>query len=173
MASRKENRMKHTIYIISEFDFVNADMKEHLDAIKRLGGKVYELNGNTAELIYRVSQNIKKSNKIFKDEESVAKLKMIVCDEFGIQSLKELESRRRDGDIPMARHIVSTLLYKDGYGSTERIGMLMGGRDHATVLNSMKVVQNIIDTKNIVYLAPLKRICEKTGMLTKMKLNDV
>ena len=164
--------MKHTIYVVSDIDFVNDEMKEHLNAIRSLGAKVYELNGNTSELIYRVSQDIKRSKKIFKNEEDVAKLKMIVCDEFGIQSIKELDGRSRERDIPTARHICAALLYKDGYGSTEHIGILMGGRNHATILHSIKFVQNIIDTKDFVYYAPLKRICEKTGMLTKMKLND-
>jgi chromosomal replication initiation ATPase DnaA len=163
--------MKQTLYIVTDSPSANEEEAAKLfESLKGLGFNVMELNDKNVDVLYKLSQDIINSNIVFKTEEDVLKLKMIICDEFDIESIQHLLAKRRDGDIPMARHILSTLLYKGGYGSSKRIGKEVGDRDHATVLHSIKVIQNIIDTKDEKYIDMLKQICLKTGMMNKMKL---
>lgn len=71
----------------------------------------------------------------------------VVCDEYGIEP-RDIESKNREGDLPDARHMICKLI-KDFFPDTtlKRIGIQLGGRDHSTVLNSIKKFQNHYDTE--------------------------
>ena len=60
-----------------------------------------------------------------------------------------IPSSDRHHDIAMSRHIVARILY-DRYSafgmSLKKIGEKLGGRDHTTVINSCRAVQDALDT---------------------------
>jgi chromosomal replication initiator protein len=51
---------------------------------------------------------------------------------------KAMVSPRRDRQVAMARHIASFLLREELHSSLEAIGAALGGRNHATVMSSLK-----------------------------------
>lgn len=52
-----------------------------------------------------------------------------------------MASQRRDRHAAMARHVASFLLREELHSSLDAIGMVLGGRNHATVMNSLKKVK--------------------------------
>jgi chromosomal replication initiation ATPase DnaA len=53
-------------------------------------------------------------------------------------------------DIATARHLFCFIAYENGYNLSE-IGRFLSYRDHTTIINSIKVVNNLRDTKDAVY----------------------
>ena len=64
-------------------------------------------------------------------------------------TVSDLVGSRRVAEVAMARHLVCWLMRLDGY-STCSIGRKLGGRDHTTVLNSLRRVQDAIDTGELL-----------------------
>jgi chromosomal replication initiator protein len=52
-----------------------------------------------------------------------------------------MASQRRDRHAAMARHVASFLLREELHKSLDSIGSALGGRNHATVLNSLRKVK--------------------------------
>ncbi len=65
-----------------------------------------------------------------------------VVEEFYPVSHEELVGKRRTANIAFARHVAVYLAYNLCEMTTPAIGAEFGGRDHSTVLNSLKVVEN-------------------------------
>ena len=65
-----------------------------------------------------------------------------VVEEFYHVSHKELVGKRRTANIAFARHVAVYLANNLCEMTTPAIGAEFGGRDHSTVLNSLKVVEN-------------------------------
>ena len=67
------------------------------------------------------------------------------CD-FLCVNQSDVISKKRHRNLCDARHMISDLLYNDGYLnlSLSNIGLILGGRDHTTILNSKKIVKNLI-----------------------------
>ena len=55
-----------------------------------------------------------------------------------------MASQRRDRHAAMARHVASFLLREELHSSLDTIGSSLGGRNHATVMNSLKKVKQEI-----------------------------
>lgn len=55
-------------------------------------------------------------------------------------------SKKRHRNLCDARHMISDLLYNDEYLnlSLANIGIMLGGRDHTTILNSKRIIKNLI-----------------------------
>jgi chromosomal replication initiation ATPase DnaA len=55
-------------------------------------------------------------------------------------------SKKRDRNLVDARHMIADLLYNDEFLnlSLKNCGEILGGRDHSTILNSRKIIKNLI-----------------------------
>lgn len=71
----------------------------------------------------------------------------LCCDEFGIQR-KTLFGKRRFRNIVMARQMACKLIKDELDYPLVAIGELMGGRDHSTVINSIRVINNLLVTND-------------------------
>lgn len=60
--------------------------------------------------------------------------------------MKSLNSKSRKREIVLARQCAMFLCKKHTTQSVSRIGMVVGGRDHATVLHALKNVENLLET---------------------------
>jgi chromosomal replication initiator protein len=60
--------------------------------------------------------------------------------------------KRRDKEIALARHLFCYLARLHTNCSLLAIGEFLGGKDHTTVLNSVKVCNNMIDTDYEVFV---------------------
>lgn len=73
-------------------------------------------------------------------------IKRTVADYFRMpESQLDLQTRRRD--VVIVRQIAHYFAAYHNNCSLSRIGELIGSRDHATVINSVKVINNLLDTK--------------------------
>ena len=64
-------------------------------------------------------------------------------------NLKMLIEENREGDVMMARHIFNVLVKEHTSLSLAKVGTIVS-RDHATVLNSKRVINNARDTNDIL-----------------------
>lgn len=64
---------------------------------------------------------------------------------FGV-SKEDIKGRSRERSVVYARHVASYILRKYTKLSYREIGDITGGRDHASVLNSFNVAQDLIET---------------------------
>ncbi len=89
-------------------------------------------------------------NLVFEEENTgrkidIDRLAEVVADEFGI-SKKLLKSRSRKKEVLIPRQVVMYLA-KEYLGLTlQKIGDYFGGKDHTTVLNSIRKVQKLLST---------------------------
>lgn len=82
-----------------------------------------------------------------------------VCLEFGVNR-KDLFTRTRKHEVVVARQLIFYVLYRtSGHLSLSKVGSLFK-RHHATVLHSIKQVDMIIETKDILYYNHVMKILE-------------
>ena len=74
-----------------------------------------------------------------------------VVEEFYHVSHEELIGPRRTATIAFARHVAVYLANNLCEMTTPAIGAEFGGRDHSTVLNSLKVVENKMREDRRIY----------------------
>lgn len=79
------------------------------------------------------------------DNVKVKVLKNIICTNMNVTE-EELLSKRRNRYIVDARHLFTYLIKQETDFSLSTIGRMIGGKDHATVLHSNKVWNNLLDT---------------------------
>lgn len=66
-------------------------------------------------------------------------------------SIKKIQGLGRGTlDIATARHLFCYIAYENGYNKSQ-IGQFLSNRDHTTVINSLKVVDNMRDTHDPIY----------------------
>jgi chromosomal replication initiator protein len=78
-------------------------------------------------------------------ELSVEKIRDVVCDYFGL-SVDKVLSKSRVREVTNARQIAMYLSKQMTKSSLSEIGRGVGNRDHATVLHSFSVVNDLMDT---------------------------
>lgn len=71
----------------------------------------------------------------------------VVADLSGLTS-NDILSNRRDAKSCLARHIAMYLAKRLTAHSLPRIGKLMGGKDHTTVLHALRRIQAMLDAGN-------------------------
>lgn len=79
------------------------------------------------------------------------------CKYFGIESLEKMMKRNRKDEFVMARHIAAFLI-KRMTGLRDAEIAVYFKRDRTTILNSLWVVQDFIDTKNENVLESIENI---------------
>ena len=66
----------------------------------------------------------------------------LICETYGITP-SDLISHSRKQNITFGRHVFCYLVYKYLSYSMSAIGKYLGGRDHTTILNSIRIVNNM------------------------------
>ena len=62
----------------------------------------------------------------------------------------QMFQKSREREIVNSRQMCQTLLSEHARLSLSKIGMLTGGRDHATVLHAKKVIHNLVETDKTI-----------------------
>lgn len=109
------------------------------------------------EQLRLVSAQYEKRDRLFSDK-VFEKCKKAVCNSLGI-SFKKIQSNTREKDVVEARHILVYLVRANSTITSKEMGALIN-RDHATVLNSEKVISAAF-VGNKQLLVKL-RICEES-----------
>ena len=91
-----------------------------------------------------------------------------VCEVYCVDK-KLLPAKTRKRNIVEARHMISWILVKRVGMSMSSVGRdILGGRDHTTIINSLKVYSNLYDTDDS-FKAKSNLVMEK---LTTWKINN-
>lgn len=93
------------------------------------------------------------SSNVVPLEATTVRLKIIlrtVCEFYGI-SQEAIKSHRRTHDIVMPRHMVSHLAVKLTKASLPRIGRLLGGQDHTTILHAIRVTELRVRRDRVIW----------------------
>lgn len=133
-----------------------------MDAIKFAEERISEILQKRVSVDFTISEHPYKHKLEY--NVFAAKLKLQICNYYKINVL-DFEGERRTPELVRARQMFSRLS-KDLFAnvSLKRIGMQMGGRDHATVLNSLGQFQNYFETE-LAYRAEYKDIRNMTESL--------
>ena len=67
----------------------------------------------------------------------------IICQYFDL-SLKDLTGPKRQKELVLPRHLAMYILSEDAHLTVERIGKILGGRDHTTVMHGRDKVKNLL-----------------------------
>lgn len=78
----------------------------------------------------------------FKAETVIVK----ICDYFKIE-VSVIKSKTRKQDIADIRHLCMWFVKVNTYLPLKKIGQIMGGRDHTTVISSLSVVKSFLSSK--------------------------
>lgn len=101
---------------------------------------------NRTEIDMKLAKSIIKQFVSPVDKEvSVDNIKILVAKHFNIP-VDELQSKTRLRDIVVARQLSMYLAKNYTNSSLKSIGASFGGRDHSTVLHSLKMVRDLMDT---------------------------
>lgn len=87
----------------------------------------------------------KYETKIKSDKITISRIKKVVCEFFEIEE-NHLVLKTRKRTIVQVRQICHHFAKKYTVKSLSVIGSAIGNKDHATVMHSLKVVNNLMDT---------------------------
>jgi chromosomal replication initiator protein len=112
--------------------------------------KKYKFNAEEELILYQESTPIKTKEETFE----------YILNEVSIHSdfnKNDLVGRSRKREIVYARHLLAYTMHRTGLYSLTEIGLKIGGRDHATIINSRSVVEDLLSVKDdIMYPLYLK-----------------
>ncbi|MFZ1748975.1 MAG: chromosomal replication initiator protein DnaA [Saprospiraceae bacterium] len=135
-----------------------AEIKEYICA--HIKNNIRELEGVVISLVAQSTLNKRNIDmKLVKDvikqfvsqvdrEISVENIKLLVAHHFDLP-VEKLHSKTRLRDIVMARQLSMFLAKNYTNSSLKVIGNSFGGRDHSTVIHSLKTVQDMMDTDEL------------------------
>ena len=101
-------------------------------------------NGIDLELAREVMQNFVSE---LKNEITPQRIQQLVAEHFGVE-LANLASATRKRQVVLARQISMFLVKEYTDNSLKAIGRMFGGRDHSTVLYSIRTVRDLMDTND-------------------------
>ena len=89
-----------------------------------------------------------------KFETTELKIYSIICEVARVAhiSTSRLICRTRTREISEWRHLIAYICRRNGLGSLHTIGQNIGGRDHSTVINSIKYVEDFLYIKERVFM---------------------
>jgi chromosomal replication initiator protein len=112
--------------------------------------KKYNFNTEEELILYQESIPIKNKEETFE----------YILNEVSIHSsisIEDILGRSRNRKIMYTRHLLAYTMYRTGLYSLKEIGLKIGGRDHATIINSRSVVEDLLSVKDdIMYPLYLK-----------------
>lgn len=133
----------------------STDIKEYI--CTHIKNNIRELEGVIISLVAQSTLNKRNIDlKLVKEvirqfvsdvdrEISVENIKILVAKHFDVQ-VDKLDSKTRLRNVVMARQLSMYLSKNYTNSSLKMIGDSFGGRDHSTVIHSLKAVQDMIDT---------------------------
>lgn len=132
-------------------DNVITYISEHIDeSVRDLEGIINSLMANS--IVYNCDISMSLVNKILpnfvevnNEPVTIEEIKEKVCTYFNITE-EELCSKNRKRPIVYIRQMATYLANKITGSSTIKIGRMIGGKNHATVIHSIKQIQNLLDT---------------------------
>lgn len=71
-----------------------------------------------------------------------------------------LASGRRDGDIPLARHLFCYMAYRFTPLCLTDIGKLIGNRHYSTIIHSLQVSADLIDSKHRLFIKNYNKVIQ-------------
>lgn len=95
--------------------------------------------------LYLAKEVIEKFVRHINKEVSLEQIKQLVADHFNVRE-DSLQSKSRKRNVVMARQLSMYLAKNLTTYSLNKIGGTFGGRDHSTVIYSVKAVKDLIDT---------------------------
>jgi chromosomal replication initiator protein len=112
--------------------------------------KKYNFNTEEELILHQESIPIKNKEETFEH----------ILNEVSIHSnisIEDILGRSRKTEIMYARHLLAYTMYRTGLFSLKGIGLKIGGRNHATVINSRRKVKDLLSVKDdIMYPLYLK-----------------
>lgn len=154
-----ETRMKILdLKLAAEGVSMTPEIKEYI--CNHITSNVRELEGVIISLVAQSTLNKKSIDiKLVKDvirqfvshaekEVSVENIKQLVAAHFNVP-VEKLHSKTRLREVVMARQLSMYLAKNYTNSSLKTIGDSFGGRDHSTVIHSLKTVQDIMDTDTL------------------------
>lgn len=110
--------------------------------IKYLSNK-YEFDAEKELNMYQESAPVKTKEETFEH----------IISEVSIHSginKNDITGRSRKREIMYARHLIIYAMHRTRLFSLKEIGLKMGGRNHATIINSKEVVKDLVSVKDDV-----------------------
>lgn len=112
--------------------------------------KKYNFNPNEEWVLFQESMPVKTQTEIF--EYFLAEIS-----NHAEATPNEIIGRTRKREAMYARHLLAYCLHKTKAFSLNDIGLKIGGRNHATIINSREVVEDLLSVKDdIMYPLYLK-----------------
>ena len=133
-----------------EPEIIDYIAKMATDNVRDLEGIINSLLVHSIALNHPIDKNLvsRVMSMIIKIEQKVITCEniiQIVQSKFGIDS-KTFNSKTRKREVVYARQTAMHLCNKYTTQSLTRIGVIVGGRDHATVLHALKSIDNLLET---------------------------
>ncbi len=127
-------------------DFIAENVTEHVRDLEGIITSLvaYSLVYNKEVDIDLARRVVSQSIKLEKKQITIEKIQDVVSTYFNID-LSEIQSKSRKREIVQARQVSMFLSKKYTDSSYSHIGLVIGKRDHATVLHACKTVQDSID----------------------------
>lgn len=119
------------------------NLKYYLECLVRgqKNGFTYTIDNCSDDIV----ELYKKPEKKIIKRNQIDYLFSIICDAFKIDSDKA-KSKCRTNECVFTRGMFCRIAYIDfSIMSQEKIGMYIGGRDHSTVINAIKIFNNLIE----------------------------
>lgn len=140
-----ENKIKQDGLQISDevVDFISHNI---VNSIRDLEGIICSLQAHAMALNRDIDLGIaqmviNQSVKAQKKSVTIEKIIDTVCSYYGV-SQEDVMSKTRKANIVLVRQLAMYLASKTTKMSTSKIGLYVGGRNHATVLHSIKQIQD-------------------------------
>lgn len=87
----------------------------------------------------------------------------VIENECGV-TIEQIMSKYRHKEIVDARHILCSILYKNFGLTLKKIGGIIGGRDHSTIMHSLEMFRDRFETSE-PYRSMVKNIYDKIGLV--------
>lgn len=120
--------------------------------------------------ILKKGQNVVIENNVTSITDFIEDVMNLCAMHFGVHVV-EIKGKKRNREIVMARQLSQYIVKEHAsFLTLSYVGMRVAGKDHATVLHSIKVINNIIETKDKEYF-PIVRDAVN-NILLKWKIDS-
>jgi chromosomal replication initiator protein len=120
--------------------------------------------------ILKKGQNVVIENNVTSITDFIEDVMNLCAMHFGVQVV-ELKGNRRDRDIKLARQLSQYIVKEHAsFLTLSYVGMQVAGKNHATVLHSIKSINNIIEVKDKEYFPVVQQVVNH--ILLKWKIDS-
>lgn len=101
---------------------------------------------------------------------TVNQIEKVLTEHF-LMSIGQMGSKCRKRGLCYARHVSMYFLTKYSKMTMEAIGLRFGGRDHTTVIHAKKLIQDLMDTDDEIFIE-IQSINEKILVMAKFSIDS-